>query len=57
MVDKPLLMIDSLPEKQKETAKKIAGLLDGYTCSEASLVLDCILKDLRILSRVRADLL
>lgn len=46
------LLIDGLDEKQKETAKKILALLDGYTVEEAKTLLHSVGSDLPSLARL-----
>lgn len=45
-------MVDMLNEKQKETAKKIIALLDGYTVEEARYVLHTVSEDLQRIAKV-----
>lgn len=49
------LLIDELDEKQKETAKKILALLDGYTVEEAKVVLHSVSDDLQRIAKVTAS--
>lgn len=46
------LMVDMLDENQKETAKKIIALLDGYTVEEAKVVLHSVEDDLQRIAKV-----